>query len=337
MRHYKELIDKELFEQTYGIKLEDFNLYSKYKKLHSIPSKCDCCGQIFWIRKDIFKKRLCYTEYYEKCFGDIWFCMSKECTSIKKSLVCTDRMLENPESIKKRKAFSKSRRGKTIEEIYGEESAKSCREKIHNSRTGKPGPMLGRHHSEKSKLKMSLSKKELTSKGELNWTHPITNEPCTYRECINTKVSLWHKDEANRKDFARRVLEGQMRSWKDKKSVVNRWYDNEPIPCQSSYEEAYVKLLNDNKVYFDRCSFILPYKFENRTRHYSPDFEIYSDSSCTRVTHIVEVKPKIFLEKDCHYTRKNLAKLEVLKSFCGYNNYIMVIITEEQLNENKIY
>lgn len=337
MRHYKDIIDRQTFEATYSLSLDDFELYAKRNKITSIPTKCDNCGEIFWMHKAVFKKRLCYTEYYEKCFGDTWFCMKDECTSAKKSLVCVDRMLQNQDSIEKRLAASKNRRGKTYEEQYGEEKAQIVKAVIKQKRKEQSEPMLGKHHSDKAKLKMSLSKQELASKGELNWTNPITGEPCTYRDRIDLKVSLWHKDEANRKDFARRVLEGQMKSWKDKKSIIHRWYDNEPIPCQSSYEETYVKLLNDNKVYFDRCSFILPYKFENRTRHYSPDFEIYSDSSCTTVTHIVEVKPKIFLEKDCKYTKKNLAKLEVLKSFCGYNNYKMVIITEEQLNEHKIY
>ena len=337
MKHYKEFIDKVVFESTYNIKLEDFDLYKNAKGINSIPTICDCCHQIFWINKQTFKKRLCYTEYYEKCFGDTWYCSSKSCTSKKKAEVCKIKMLQSEESVKKRLAFAKSRKGKSYEDQYGIDKATSVKQVIKQKRAEQPEPMLGKHHSDVSKLKMSLSKKELDSKGELNWINPITGKQCTYRARVTTKVSLWHKDETNRKSFATKVLSGQMRSWQKNKTVVNRWFDSKPIICQSTYEVAYANLLNKNKIYYDRCNFILPYKFKGVTRHYNPDIEIYRDSDCSKVTHIVEIKPKVFLEKSCEYTRKNLAKLRVLKDFCRYNNYTMVIITEVELNENKIY
>lgn len=337
MKHYKDIIDRQLFEETYGINLDDFNLYAKRNKIRDLPTRCDNCGDIFWINKTVFKKRLCYTEYYEKCFGDKWFCMKSECTSAKKALVWIKSTLENPESVKKRLEFSKSRRGKTYEEQYGAEVAKRVKAIIKQKRKEQPEPMLGKCHSDKAKLKMSLSKQELISKGELKWTNPITGEPCTYKDLVCIKASLWHKNIENRKAFAQACINGQLKHYNASCIIGYRWFDSKEVLLQSSYERRYLDILNVNKIYFDRCSFIIPYMYKNKVRHYNPDFTIFSDKDCHNITHIVEVKPKIFITENFEYSKKNLVKLRALEDFCGYNKYKMVVITEDQLNENKIY
>lgn len=292
MRHYKDIIDRAIFEDTYKISLDEFNLYSKRNSIRALPTKCDNCGDIFWINKTVFKKRLCYTEYYEKCFGDTWFCMKDECTSVKKSLVCVDRMLQNQDSIEKRLAASKNRRGKTYEEQYGEEEAKRVKAVIKQKRKGQPEPMLGKHHSDKAKLKMSLSKQELIN------SHRYFN----YTMKFSSKGSLL------------------------------RWFDNKQLLYQSSYEKRYIELLNSNRLYFDRCEFTIPYVLDGINRLYIPDFLIYKDFTCISIDSIIEVKPKYALGY-----KQVVLKLKALEDFCRYNNYKMVVITEDQLNENKVY
>lgn len=337
MKYYKTIINKELFESTYNISLEEYDLYST-KGISSLPTICENCGEEFWIDVRQFKKRLNYTEHYHKCFGDTWFCTRKECQSKKKSLVCIDRMLKSETSISKRLDAAKKRRGKSYEEQYGIERATEIKSVIKEKRAKQEEPMKGKHHSDKAKLKMSLSKRELISKGELSYTNAITGEPCTFTEEIASKTSLWHKNPENRKAFATTCLDHTLKAWISAgKSTINRWFDNKVIACQSTYEKAYAELLNANKVYYDRCEFVIPYVWDSRICHYTPDFVLYSDNTCTKVTHVVEVKSSWAFTSTCIYAQRNKEKLKVLDDFCRYNNYIKVVITEEQLHENKIY
>lgn len=292
MKYYKQLIDKDLFEQTYNMKLDDYDLYANTKGINQIPTICDNCHQIFWINKQTFKKRLCYTESYEKCFGDTWYCNRKECTNKKKSEVCKIKMLQSEDSINKRLEASKNRRGKTYEEQYGEEKAKEIKAVIKQKRKEQPEPMKGKHHSDKAKLLMSLRKQELSS--TCHYLHKLGN--------------------ASRKGY------------------VKRWYDNKDIFYQSSYEKCYIELLNKQKQYYDRCTIVLPYEIDGVIRHYNPDFSIFNDRAHLHITHIIEVKPRAFTG-----VKQVRLKLKALKDFCGYNNYKMMVITEEELNENKIY
>lgn len=327
MKHYKQLIDKDLFEQTYNVKLEDYDLYANIKGINQIPTICDNCHQIFWVDRQTFKKRLCYTEVYEKCFGDTWYCNRKECTSKKKSEVCKIKMLQSEDSINKRLEASKNRRGKTYEEQYGEEKAKEIKAVIKQKRKEQPEPMKGKHHSDKAKLLMSLRKQEIISKGELNWTNPITGEPCTYIEEVTTKAAITSSKRLNIQRYGN-----------SKKSYVKRWFDNELIFCQSSYEKHYAELLNINHIYYDKCNFKIPYYDGHHIRMYIPDFTLYLDDKLQHITHIVEVKPKKFLKNDGYFIQNiNILKLKALEDFCGYNNYKMMVITEDELNENKIY
>lgn len=337
MKYYKQLIDKKVFEATYNIKLEDFNLYNCNKSIKLIPTCCDNCKQLFWISTYNFKRRLCFTENYQKCHGDTWYCNKQECVSLKKHFVVIKGMIQSEAKIKSDKIKSEYRKGKSLEELYGVEKATLIKNKIKNKRAIQKEPMKGKHHSDKSKLSMSLSKREIYSKNEKLWKHPITEEPCTFRELISYNSKKYYK-HYNKEEFTKKVLEGQINYWKNKEdSYEFRWFDNKKIICQSSYEQAYVKILNNKNIYFDRCNFIIPYIWEKRVRHYNPDFVIYENYLCSKIKYIIEVKPKKFLDSDFIYTYKNREKLKALKSFCDYNNYIMTIITEEELNENKAY
>lgn len=299
MRYYKTLIDEKAFNNLYkeqGITLDTFDLYNE-PWVQEIPSICDICGKPFVIQKAVMKKRLNRTEYYGRISNSPWTCMEKECVSKKKAQVCVDRMLTNEESIKKRLDAADKRLGMTYEEQYGKEKAEEIKAIIRQKRKEQPEPMLGKHHSDKSKLLMSLRKRE---------------------QCTS-------------KTYVHKTLSGS------NKGHVLRWYDNKEIFYQSSYEKKYIELLNQNKKYFDRCNIVLPYTWDGNNRHYNPDFTIFKDKEHKSISHIVEVKPKTFTNDSTYYGEWQLVKLNALETFCRYNNYIKVLITEEELNENKIY
>lgn len=136
---------------------------------YKLKLKCDDCEKEFLSRIENLDKNI-----------DIHYCSS-----------CSKKKERNP-------MYGKvsSNKGKKLPQLSGEKNpAKSeeAREKISKAKKGKPSPMLGKHHQEKSKIKSSISNqkaiKEAWEIGKLNYRSKYANSKIGFYKNIKYQGS----------------------------------------------------------------------------------------------------------------------------------------------------
>lgn len=114
--------------------------------------------------------------------------------------------------------------------------------------------------------------------------------------------------------------------------------------CDSAAEYAYTLFLDKKNIQWEKCKVKITFfsKLKNRIATYTPDFIIYKNNKIT----FVEVKgcyssefndlPKV---RQANSLNKSalLEKLEVLKEFCKQKGYEHELVTQDDLEFNKIY
>lgn len=184
----------------------------------------------------------------------------------------------------------------------------------------------------KSRQGLILSKewkKNISLSGKKAWAEGINKGFTGHYHSEESKKKLGHSYRKNCKCATCRTKRGETLS-----DHLNFLYgkfksnkNNCEIRFQSSFElKTCIKLENDDSVkLFGRCTFGIPYILEGKAYMYFPDFlvEYYNGDK-----EIIEVKPSCLLGN-----KINVAKLNALRIYCEKNNFVIRIITENQLKE----
>lgn len=103
--------------------------------------------------------------------------------------------------------------------------------------------------------------------------------------------------------------------------------DNQEVYLRSSYESAYVRILDedDDVISWEYEPMRIPYVFEGSIHNYVPDFLVnFYDGTST----LIEVKPACLTE-----TPTSLVKLKAANSWCAMNDIGLLVITEQELSQ----
>lgn len=260
-------------------------------------------------------------------------------------------------TIKKRypDGIPNKRKSKSFKDQYGEQRAEEIIDKIKYYRNNFQisSGMKGKHHKletiEKIRIKRKKWREEEDKKGAYI-PHPETGELLTQRQYQGVLVkTVWgnlseeEKLKRIEKIILRKFKNGENRGFRSKVGYINHWDLKKDQRYESSFEEAYFKLLNNEKIFWEKNNKIyIPYfnPIKNEKRYYIPDVLIFSDRDYKLLKCICEVKPSSFLEKykESNYGKICVAKINALRLFCELNKIEMKIITEKDLGvylENK--
>ncbi|MBN2838661.1 MAG: hypothetical protein JXM74_07875 [Fusobacteriaceae bacterium] len=366
----------------YGVKMKEFNIefnnkiqyreFIKKNKLNmnkKLYIKCDFCFNTF---ESTFTK---IQTVIESEFGyDVLNCPCDSCKSEKKRYVIIKQTELGKTSAQghvisddqkrrwhiaieksgKLKEFSDNKKGKTIEEIYGEEIGRKTREKLkqwRKTQTGENEPHLGCKNTEDSKKLMSESRLKHIEESKITkpYISPLTGESIDHNTFQKHKgIYFWNNmsdgEKAERSiNFVNRTFlnrkpnskwnQGYFETWY--KSLVKKYRD---VEFESSYEYLFLKECNDKKIFVSKnYTIYIPYIHpkDNKTHYYVPDFIIYEDESFTKVEKIVEIKPSEFIqnfdEKENEYYIITERKIEALTEFGRLNKLNIQVITEKDL------
>ena len=383
MINLKEKIDLIFLETEYGrdisdlfnkdfdsLKIrEDFKIKENVYFHNHIKLKCDFCGNWF-LRTFLkfFKHLRSKKNDREAILPEVISCPSTKCMKEKKALIlkkqtilfghptknCTyseEQRKKFSETNRRRGTYdrlSKARKGKTVEEIFGEEKGKKFKEKIRKVNpviTKGFKPHLGCRHSEESKKSMTASREKFLEqqKIEKNYISPITGEKISFKQYSSEirKVTWANKSEEEkeriRKASAERVAKKGF--WKHSALCgdIEIDHQNEKIHYESSYERDFILKMKKNGKFIKRCDFVVPYIHpkDGEIHFFNPDFTIYKDASFSRIEKIVEIKPYIFavnpLNRKGKYYRITKAKIEALENHAKENNYKYEIVTDKEI------
>jgi len=247
--------------------------------------------------------------------------------------------------------FSETRKGKSYEDLYGEETANVIKKKISEYRvehqTGDNEPHLGYKHSEESKKVMSNSRKLFLKSDRVykkKYCSPITGKKVNWIEFrSHTSKHFFESMTIEEREI---WLGNVTKSFLDKdgnfdgvhdQGYVHNWYSKKKEKYDSSYEKRYYSILNEKKSYWtNNRSITIPYisPKDNLSHRYIPDVIIYTDNTYSKIDRLIEVKPLVFLqESDRLYNKITRAKLEALKVYCNKRFIEFGIITEKELEE----
>jgi hypothetical protein len=289
--------------------------------MEMITLKCSYCGKTFTKVAWIFRKN----QKRSPNFKDI-VCSNKECVARRKQEVYRTMVKKNKESGHYINNANK-RRGKKIEEIFGEEIGKRTRDKIKFARLKQKDPRIGTTHSKKSKEEMSRKH-----------TQYIKEHPEVKEQHGKKIKEIWKNKDPKERERIREACSERClhRNWKNscKTGYVKYWYSNDRAYFESSYEEKYFNKLNSKKKYWKKNTIIkIPYKHpkDGEVHFYIPDILIY-DKGLQNLTRIEEVKPKEFLlDNGKEYNNICIAKIKALRNFGKANSLKIRVITERNL------
>ena len=210
--------------------------------------------------------------------------------------------------------LSAARKGKKIEDIYGEETASRVRLQTREARLLQKDPRLGTHHSEASKAQMSRSA-----------TNKFLMRPELLEENGRKIKAAWQalplEEKIRRSSFyhSRKTNTGAYKG----------------IRYESSWELAFLFLseLHDWKEVTRSNNWIKYDKPEGDVGLYNPDFS-YKDSTGVRI--VVEVKPANFLKEDSPYGKITRAKLLGAAAYFNREDVIFKVFTENEIGEELI-
>lgn len=309
--YWKELVTNPNKYEVKNIK--------KFKDLDEVEFQCQICGKPFMMRGRVFKRRFDSDGYFRRM---IFACQSPECLHKKKSMVGHSEAVREGQA-KGAVVAARLKKGKTFEEMYGKEEAEKKLAKIRDARATQTGtehdPRLGKKHSDCAKKKMSASKIKLWNSEEQTYIGCIMRKPVNYREFQQQlSVAQWSAPQYGT------YVTGTLINWN---TGVKERYD-------SSFELAYMEELNEKKVFWKKnTSTAIPFIDIDQQEHlYIPDIIIYKDAKCTKISRILEIKPECMV----HKMKTVQLKLQALKSYCEENNLECGIITEKQLNMNRV-
>jgi hypothetical protein len=332
------------------------NYYNKYICFQKsfVDIKCSYCKNLFSINlKDLLKTKINNKYSYKKTC-----CKNNECfknnkrysiseqtrlgqTSAKGHIVTENQKIKWRNSVLKSgklKDYTNSRRGKTIEEIYGKDTACIVKEKIKKCRKLQKEPHLGCKNSDESKKKMSESAyKKFKEYPELINTMNIARKK--WRDSLTEEQRLYYIKKTIACVQAKYKYNNHPH-WNYHKAWWQFKNDKDQI-TQSSYEVDYMNILDSNKVNYKSNRIIyIPYisPKDNKLHYYVPDLLIY-DANFENIIGIREVKPYEFAynpnNKTGIYYKITKAKLNALSYYCNKHNYKYNIVTEEEIYGNK--
>ena len=309
--YWKDLIVNEKDKQKDSIR--------SFGELEELEFRCQLCGKPFKLQGRVFKRRFDRDGYFRRA---VFACQSKECTHKKKSIVAKSAAVREGQA---RGAITASamRKGKTFEELYGIEEAEKKLAKIRAARAAQTGtehdPRLGKKHSISAKKKMSDHKKNLWQSKDKPYISPLSGEKVTYKQLHqHIGVLQW---SASKYNF---YITG----------IIENWHTGFGEKYDSSFERAYMEELNAKKLYWHKNTHIaIPFIDVDGQEHcYVPDILIYSDAEYKELKCILEIKPEAFIKK---FETVQL-KLKALLDYCQKENIIGGIITEKQLNMERV-
>jgi hypothetical protein len=283
-------------------------------------AKCQICGNMFELKWEVFLRRFDADGYYRK---GAFTCQNKMCKKIKKVQVLSEKGITQKGLIKLA-SLSKSRKGRTFEELYSAEKAKEIKSKICLARAKQTGtehdPRLGKKHTDEAKDKMKLSKKQHYRNDSIEkYLSPITGKLVTHRKFQahsstlrmnnpekkyvspisgeNVCLKLYIRDAATKRwienpEFCRKNYKtGYLKNWK---TLKQEHYD-------SSFELCFMNELNATQAFWIKNTGTIRIEYTHtslngKSKLYIPDFIIYTDSSFSTISEIVEVKPKRVFE-----------------------------------------
>ena len=296
-------------------------LYWKQNMSDKIQLVCDFCGKHFEMIKWHYQKRINARKHKE--YTKV-VCDSKECRSKQKSDVGKWVMEINKKegNFDARRAF---RKGRTVEEAFGEDIGKRIRQ---SAKDNYVNHRKGKLHSSEAKVKMSNSRKLFI---EIN--------PEAGRIHSEFIKNMYKNEPERRTEMSRKTSDRVMQGWYIKKhshsGIYHYWYGGEVV-FDSSYELAYFMQLNERGVIWRRNNIIkIPYIYKGVKKYTIPDILI---GEWNEIGEIHEVKPYEFAynEPKTEYHKITQAKLEAIKQYCIEHNYMFKIVTEQQIEKRFI-
>lgn len=349
-------------------KIIEDNCLLKSKK--DIPFICDACGKEFY--SDLTKYRQLFKTKYSMNYlicGD--YKKSPECHKKKQQIINSyraeigdspaighivseeqkEKWRNTSKKSGKLKEYTDSRKGKTVEEIYGEEKGKAFRQKVKEAYDKlEVPPHKGFKHSKESKKLQSKKRKEYINSDryeEKKFISELTGELLNAEEKRIEGVRLrWSKMNVEEREDER---------LKQIKTFINKnrregtfcgnyenWLGGKDFYL-SSYELAYFIKLNREKAFFmANKSIYIPYIHPKdlETHFYSPDVLIFSNENREKIIEIQEIKPYQFTKegnKLSEYQEVTFIKMEALNNYCRENNIVCRFITEYDIIDDPIF
>jgi len=339
-------------EEVPGLEQAVANLFPRCKQPF-LPLKCPFCGRIherrlYYVTRALLKKIYLPTKF---C------CSDPNCVIKNKAAVIAEQTrlgktsaqghIVTQKQIEKHRAtlFKNNRhlwwhefkRGKTLEEIYGEEKGAFVRRKIKENTPNMGGFFKGKHHT--VDIKASLSKKSsdyFKSDAYLSdkkYVNELTGEKCSHREWLATHNKLmWaKKTESEKLDKLTKQLSSLQKGALENHpywGFHKAWFESTPTqPFRSSWELKYMEYLDSKKVFYEsNKSFYIPYNHPVKGRSfYVPDFLLYDG---LYVTEVIEIKPKKLT-----FAETNMAKFNAAREVCNKNNITFSVLTEDDLSK----
>jgi hypothetical protein len=204
-------------------------------------------------------------------------------------------------------------------------------------------PMLGKHHSEETKNKISLANRNKIVPEETRKKISVANKGKKCSDECRHKLSLalkgkttWIKGKHHSNETKNKISSKMMQRIINNnginlalKNYKHGWFYSEKNHCDIYYDssweaQSYQILEQMSEVkYYEICKFSIDYTFKDNIHKYIPDILItYQDSK----QEIIEVKPLCFIND-----KRNQAKFIVAKEYCEQNNIDFNIWTEKQL------
>lgn len=340
----KKNYDTDRMVAEYGFSMPELsnksceNYLSQDKEVYLI---CDYCKKSFSLEVEVLKRRLA------RDFPDL-VCQGEECRKFQRKKV----IQKMHEINRKNGHFIKignKKRGKTYEEMFGEERAKEYKAIIREKRLSQECPRTGKLHSEDSKKQMSIKRLAFFARNEKKYKSPVSGKLLGFKEYFSEVLKLKYANMPQEEKVKRR-LEATKRLLKfERKSngcvikEVRYWYDNtKHALSESSYELLYFLYLNEKKIFWKRNDEItIKYNHpKNGESFFIPDILIFSDKNLKKLKEIIEVKPIDFLEnphksETLPYTITE-AKIKGLIDYCAENKLNWDAITELDLDDDMI-
>jgi len=211
-------------------------------------------------------------------------------------------------------AAAANKKGKTLEELYGEQKSKEIKEanKKQFERRAISGiyPHSGKIHTKLARDKMSKARESY-----------LKNHPEASKQHGETMKKLWASYSLDEK------IERIKKFKYNRKSKVGDYLG---VRFESLYELAFLLKSEAEGLLITRSNNWIPYiKLDGSTGLYNPDFS-YKESNNHRI--IVEIKPSIFLNSATEYGKVVSLKTKAALEYFDRASYI--IITEKELGRS---